>query len=414
MTIHLSRAEGLLAQRRPEQAIAEIQQHLSIFPEDPIAYASLARAETLRGRQKEAIDHSARAIHLGPDIGYCHYIRAWVLDRFDREKEAEASAMESLRIDPFSPEYYSLLGFIRLGRANWRGALEAAEAGLAIDAAHVECVNVRATALMRLGQKDNADSAIRGALANDPENPRSLANQGWICLNSGRREEAIGYFREALRIDPTLESARLGLLEALRNKYALYRALYGFYDWMGGFGSGARRGIIVGIYIASRIISAVGQSNPALMPLAIVFSIVYGAFVFLTWTGRSTFDILVRFHPLGRLALTRQQRSAATWVGICLLCAGISVTLGFAINAASPVFAAICFALLGIPVSRLASYKGDLWKTDVACVAACLCIAALEVTGLVVTPYPGWLDKAFYGIMGAIGLYSWIRLFGRQ
>src|SRR4029077_17572349 len=128
-------------------------------------------------------------------------------------------------------------------------------------------------------------SAIQAALEEDPEDAFSHTNQGWICLNRGERAQAIEHFREALRLDPTIESARLGLLEALRTKYLLYRALYSFYDWMSGFNSGVRRGIILGLYVASRLVSAAGSAHPALAPVTIPLMFLYGFFVFLTWTG---------------------------------------------------------------------------------------------------------------------------------
>ncbi len=49
---------------------------------------------------------------------------------------------------------------------------------------------------------------LGSALANDPENALTHANQGWALLHRGDHERALEHFREALRIDPELEWAR--------------------------------------------------------------------------------------------------------------------------------------------------------------------------------------------------------------
>lgn len=46
------------------------------------------------------------------------------------------------------------------------------------------------------------------ALARNPDDGFSHANQGWTFLDQGRRLEAMNHFRESLRLDPTDEWAR--------------------------------------------------------------------------------------------------------------------------------------------------------------------------------------------------------------
>jgi tetratricopeptide (TPR) repeat protein len=414
MSIHLSRAEELLQQSRIEPAITELQQHLSTDPDDPLAHALMARAEAGRSNRKEAFKWADRAVHLGPDRGYCQYIRAWVLDRFDKPKEAEQAALEALRLEPFRADYYGLLGQIRLHKAEWQGALEAAEAGLRVHAAHVGCINVRAMALMRLGRKDIADSAIQGALAQNPEDAVSHTNQGWICLNRGQRERAVEHFREALRLDPSIESARHGLLEALRTKYLLYRALYSFYDWMSRFNVGIRRGILIGLYVLTRIIYDAGSKYPAFEPVAVPITILYVLFVFLTWTGRATFDIFLRFHPLGRLALSRSQKNASNWVALCIGSGLVSLALVLVWSLSTLVVAGLCFAIYAIPTSQIGRYKGDLRKVNLAGAAVYAVILGLDVTGVVLRTDPEWLISCLTGLIVVFAIFSWISAAARR
>ena len=54
------------------------------------------------------------------------------------------------------------------------------------------------------------------ALGRNPENAHTNANQGWSLLHGGQPGKALEHFREALRLDPDLEFARAGMVEALK------------------------------------------------------------------------------------------------------------------------------------------------------------------------------------------------------
>lgn len=63
-------------------------------------------------------------------------------------------------------------------------------------------------ALTQLGHKDEAASSLETALFRDPENAWTHANRGWQQLQHGDREQGMDHFREALRLDPTMDWAR--------------------------------------------------------------------------------------------------------------------------------------------------------------------------------------------------------------
>ena len=71
------------------------------------------------------------------------------------------------------------------------------------------------------------------ALANDPENALTHANQGWALLHRGDHAKALEHFREALRIDPELDWARAGIVEALKARHLIYRLMLRFFLWIG-------------------------------------------------------------------------------------------------------------------------------------------------------------------------------------
>lgn len=376
-TIYKARAGQLLAQSRHAQAIDELQRYLTHDPDDASAHAMMAIAYARASQPKEALTWANRAVQLGPDDGFCHFARALSLRAGNKIREAEDAALEAVRLDPLEPDFFMTLGQIRYLRQNWTGALQAAEAGLALDAAHSGCINVRAMTLLRQGKKDHADAAIQSALSQDPENAVTHTNQGWICLGRGERDRAMEHFREALRLDPNIDQARMGVLEVLRTKYAIYRMLYAYFEWMAGFNGVARRGIVVGAWVLVRFF-AFTTVNAVKIPVLLA----YGFFVFLTWTGRSTFDLLIRLNPLGRLALSRQQIVASNWVGLCLGSALISVSLYFIQNRDIPLVAAFCYVLLAIPASKIARSGLSFRSANIAFGAIYLTIVGTEAVGL--------------------------------
>ena len=66
--------------------------------------------------------------------------------------------------------------------------------------------------LLQMGKTDREEAAIKSALANNPEDPITHTNQGWICLESGEANRALAHFKEALRINPNTASVRQGVL----------------------------------------------------------------------------------------------------------------------------------------------------------------------------------------------------------
>ena len=112
--------------------------------------------------------------------------------------------------------------------------------------------NLRAMALVNLGRKREAAEAMRGTLAKDPQNAFSHANQGWTLLHQGDHAQGLEHFREALRIDPELDWAAAGTVEALKARHLLYRLMLRYFLWMSRLGGRARWGVILGVLFASR------------------------------------------------------------------------------------------------------------------------------------------------------------------
>src|SRR5262249_2378545 len=133
-------------------------------------------------------------------------------------------------------------------------SLEAAERGLNAEAGHTGCANLRAMALNQLGRGAEAGRALHDALAQDPENAVTHANQGWTALQTGDAKKALEHFREALRLDPTNDWAKSGMVESLKAQYFVYRLMLKYQFYMSRLSGRRQWWTLIGIYVVARII----------------------------------------------------------------------------------------------------------------------------------------------------------------
>ena len=351
MSPHLQRAQLHLEQSRSERAEEELRLHLASDPDDPIGHAFLAQALADQEKLKEATAEAQAAIRLAPDLDFAYYVLACVFDQRDRLDEAEAAICEAIRLDPEDANYYALLGGLKLQQRRWDVALQNAERGLELDAEHVGCNNLRSMALMQLGRKAEAGATIGAALAREPENALVHATQGWTLLNRGEHKQALEHFREALRLEPNLEYARAGIVEALKSRHLIYRLFLAYAFWMSRLSRGAQWGVIIGLYVGYRVVRNLAKANPDWAPYLYPVLMLYGAFAILTWLGQPIFNLILRLNRFGRLALSREQVESSNWVGLCLLLALGALVLALVTRSPQAILATLVFGLLSLPVS---------------------------------------------------------------
>lgn len=350
----LQRALVLQEQGRHELAEQALRQHLVQSPSDGFGHALLAISLLEQERLDDAAACARDAVANAPDQAFPHYALARVFWNQNREAEAATAIQEAIRLEPTDADYHGVHAGIELDRRQWQPALNAAELGLQFDPEHTACNNLRAMALVKLGRQAEAGATIERTLARNPDDGFSHANQGWTFLEQGRPREAMTHFRESLRLDPTNEWARAGLVEGLKAGNPLYAVMLKYFLWMQKLPDNARWGVIVGGYVANRVAGAVSESNPGLAPWLLPFRILYVVFVVFTWLAYPLFNLLLFLHPLGRHALDDEQRTQARWVGLCLGLglASLLAWLGSGRNA-DYLVPALVFGLLAIPTAAI-------------------------------------------------------------
>jgi tetratricopeptide (TPR) repeat protein len=353
-TPQMQRGLLLMEQGRHEMAEQEMRQHLVQEPNDGFAHALLALCLLEQKRLKEAEEASHSAIGSEPDSAFSHYALARVLSERNRDDEALHAIEEAIRLDPTDADYHGMRGAIHFDRRNWQLALEAAERGLQFEPENKMCNNLRAMALVKLGRREEAGITIERTLARDPDDAFSHANQGWTLLHARKPKEAMHHFRESLRLDPTNDWAKAGLVEALKASNFIYAWMLRYFLWMNSLSSGARWGIIVGGYFGSRMLKSVAKANPALAPWVFPLQLLYIVFAVMTWLAAPIFNLLLFLHPLGRHALGPDQKAQASWVGACLAVAFGAVAAFFLVqHNIGLLLLAVVAGLITLPLSAV-------------------------------------------------------------
>ncbi len=409
LAARFARAELLYQQSRHEMAVHELRQILAVAPENPPAHALMALCLAAREQFDEAQREAGIAVGQGPDFAFAHYAHARVLeDRRDFDGAA-AAISEAIRLEPDDADYHAMHAQVRFNRQEWALALAAAETGLQFDPEHVAANNLRAMALVKLGRKAEAGQTIDATLARSPENAFTHANRGWTLLESGERKPALHHFQESLRLDPTNDWARAGVVEALKAGNPVYGMVLRYFLWMQKLSQRAQWAVILGGFFGNRALGFWRRSNPEVAPWVLPIQLAYLAFVLLTWLAQPLFNLLLRLNRYGRLALSEDQVCGSNWVGACLLvallAAGSALALGF------PVWL-ILLAFVGIgvslPVSAVFTCEAGWPRRTMAAYAGAMALIGLLAVAAVAREQAGQhgvrADNPGFSLLGLFGI----------
>ncbi|AFZ03034.1 tetratricopeptide repeat protein [Calothrix sp. PCC 6303] len=405
--MRIERATLLLEQSRYEMAEKELRLALVESPSDASAHALLGLCLSYQKQYQEATQAAETAISLAPDMPFPHYILAYILCDRRQLELAEKSVMEAIRLNPYQDAYFALLARCKYNRKLWDEALLAANQGLIIDAENVECLNYRALCLSQLGRGEEALTTVEGAISISPEDATSYASSGWILLSHGKSpDKALEYFREALRLNPNLEWARQGVIEALKAQNPVYRMILRYFLWSSRLTQRNRWIFAVGLYFAIRLLLA-GLNQAGFSQLVAVVAAVYLIFVILTWVADPLFTLLLRFNKFGRLALSKTEIQQSNWWAACFGVAIASLILWIYTNNTSALISAIACCLLLIPTAAMFHCEAGWTKNAMGIYTGVLVILGLITIVLSMFSKSLWLIPMVAFLVGAIAS-SWV------
>lgn len=321
MSGHYHRALLLFNQDRFKEALTELQAAVAEDENDMFAHGLMAITLSSLDRHQQALQSARRAIEISPDSDYGHYSLARVyLDR-SCVNEAFEAISTAVQIDPDDAMNHAWLARVEFERGNWNAAVVAADAGLELDAENDMCLHYRSMALKKLGRDDEARRDQETLLASDPNDPHTHAARGWTLLEEGKPEKAREHFLEALRLDPSIDYARVGLANALKAKHFIFGwALRGLL-YLDRFRSRVIWIFMIGFFVGLRFLDRIAAANAGAVVPALLVKAVFFTLIVLIMVAQPLFGLILRLDRDGRRALSPDELRASNWHAVCLLLA---------------------------------------------------------------------------------------------
>jgi spermidine synthase len=211
--------EGLIRASAPLQRGTETRALLSRLAHDPTRVATklaLSRLLASEGAYDQAVGLPFSIIQSDPNnVAALEQLASVLSDVGDLERMRPVVArLRAVAPSSEAAHYYSAALLFMEQRIE--SALAEARRVVAINPAHARAQNLMGACLASIGRSEEARTAFQASLASDSKDPATYANLAMLETQAGNRDLAIGYYAEALAIDPNHPAARQGLA-ALRS-----------------------------------------------------------------------------------------------------------------------------------------------------------------------------------------------------
>ena len=322
----LERARLLRDLQRFDDAIAMLHGHLATEPESFSAFYELAVTRLLGDVDRgQGLLDIKQAIAIAPEVAAAHSIQSALLHASGRYQDALLAAGKAKGLDPEMAYAWFCEGNALLGLRALPGAESSARKALELDPDHPSAPNLLSTVLYMQHRFDEAEAVTDRHLERNPENPWTFATAGWTALRQGQRVKAERIFLEALRLQPGLEKARVGLREAYKARSPTYRLYLLHMSYLQRQVEGYRVIMALGMGV---VFAAVAATLVTVHPLPAVMFIVSFLWVFGAWIGSSFGHLLVLRDPTARLSLNRREVMDGLAAGILVAGGALIMLLG--------------------------------------------------------------------------------------
>jgi len=164
-----------------------------------------------RGEFGVASEQLKTAVAGEPQNAYRRYLLGLALWKSGDRDGAEASLVESVKLDATRQKSWINLARVRNERGDRHGAVEAADSALALDPDSADALHQKGRALMELGRSDEALAALTAAHDKDDGNGYIANTLGLLLIQLGKPGEAIEPLEVAKSILPHVAYVRNNL-----------------------------------------------------------------------------------------------------------------------------------------------------------------------------------------------------------
>ena len=212
-TANIQRGTMLLERNRFEEALPFLQQALVSDPNNGWMLSQVALCQShIEDQRRTAIATINAAIAAEPETAMYFGLKAIILCRINEAKMALKAADRGIALAPDDSFVYAARAQALLGLDRWQEAETAARMALTLDADDPLAANQLVQALYERRDGTETHTRVVELLANDPEDAHTHYNAGYSFLQKGDVKRSLEHFTECLRLDPSFQIAKIGML----------------------------------------------------------------------------------------------------------------------------------------------------------------------------------------------------------
>jgi len=151
-----------------------------------------------------------------------------------------------------------------------------------------------------------------------------------------------------------------------------------YFLWMAKFSSTAQWAILLGGFFGFRFVSKLADDRPELAPYLMPLIVGYTVFALMTWLANPLFNLMLRLHPIGKYAVSDDQRRGANVLLVGLLLTALVLGAGFAFSTVQLALQAALFAVLIVLPAAMVYNCDEGWPR----MTAWAIVAGLAILGL--------------------------------
>ncbi|AMV35905.1 tetratricopeptide repeat protein [Planctomyces sp. SH-PL62] len=193
---------------RDDEALAEYDQAIRIYPSDPNSHIGRGDVHRALGDFPRALADLDEAVRLGPGYPRAFASRGRLLEDLKQDDRAEADYARAIEIDPSYTFAHRLRGGLRSRLGRNEEALEDFEIVARLRPNDAETLKDRGGVLVRMGKFEEALAELDRAIQIDPKNARAYQNRGAAYNSLARYEDAVADLDRAIALDPKNAGAR--------------------------------------------------------------------------------------------------------------------------------------------------------------------------------------------------------------
>lgn len=219
--------EALRLAGRPADAASAYQRALAITPGNATMHTLLGSILHDLGRADEAITSLETALRLAPLDVRAHSKLGSVHESQNRFVEAELCCRRVIELEDSAEARFRLASVLQT-QVRTSDAIDAYQATLKLEPAHVEANNNLGTLLHGRGELEAAERHFRACLAANPRFAPAEMNLGLVRQTQQREDEAAAHYLRAIELDPRMAAAwySLGTAHQKRRQFDAARQCY--------------------------------------------------------------------------------------------------------------------------------------------------------------------------------------------